>query len=71
MTHEMMGWVHHKTAQGCMIPINLSYLVKIQYFRGMGLATGQEVLHCYKYRAGCLATHKKTKESKKPTGTMT
>lgn len=26
-----------------MIPITLSYLVKIQYFRDMGLATGQEV----------------------------
>lgn len=43
MTHEMMGRVHHKTALGCMIPITLSYLVKIQYFRDMGLATGQEV----------------------------
>ena len=37
MTHEMMGRVHHKTALGCMIPITLSYLVKIQYFRDMGL----------------------------------
>lgn len=43
MTHEMMGRVHHKTALGCMIPITLSYLVKIQYLRDMGLATGQEV----------------------------
>lgn len=43
MTHEMMGRVHHKTALGCMIPITLSYLVKIQYFRDMGLTTGQEV----------------------------
>lgn len=43
MTHEMMGRLHHKTALGCMIPITLSYLVKIQYLRDMGLATGQEV----------------------------
>ena len=43
MTHEMMGRLHHKTALGCMVPITLSYLVKIQYLRDMGLATGQEV----------------------------
>lgn len=31
----------------------------------MGLATGQEVLHCYKYVAGCLANQKKIKTKQK------
>lgn len=64
MTHEMMGRLHHKTALGCMIPITLSYLVKIQYFRDMGLATGQEVPYLLQIQ-GWVLSNPETKNQNK------
>lgn len=47
-----------------MIPITLGYLVKIQYFRDMGLATGQEVPYLLQIQ-GWVLSNPETKNQNK------